>query len=216
MWQHTTEIGMIPATIIDIPRNITSRLIDIHKLMDNHVAIITQTDVQIIQFNLCNEIISWRITSITKFHLSSHVTFSCLSHNKIFLAVLNESYQLALYYFCKNRTVLPPYMEMSEEPNFIYTFPSKITCCDISQNEQYIAVGTEKGQVSVSLFHDLAQPSSLITYSYEFNIIFLSFLDYRYKKTNRDRSTIFPQRSHYTVILGSDCHGCFDFTISNK
>lgn len=216
MWQHTNLIGTIPATIIDIPRNITARLIDIHKLMDNHVAIITQTDIKIIQFNLRTETIYWKLTSITKFHLSSHVSFSCVSPSKIYLAVLSESYELALYYFYKNRTVLPPYIEMNKEPHFIYKFPWKVTCCDISQNEQYIAVGTEKGQICVSLFHDLVRLSSSVTCLYEFNFIFFSFLDYGYNKTNRDHSIIFPQRSHYTIVLGSDCYRCFDFTISNK
>ncbi|XP_019885106.1 apoptotic protease-activating factor 1 isoform X2 [Camponotus floridanus] len=147
MWQHTNLIGTIPATMIDRSRNITARLINIHKLMDNHVAIITQTDIKIIQFNLCTE--TWKLTSITKFHLSSHISFSCVSRNKIYLAVLSEAYELALYYFCKNKTVLPPYMEMNEDPYFIHLFPWKVTCCDISQNEQFIAVGTEKGQISI-------------------------------------------------------------------
>lgn len=174
MWQHINLIGFIPATMIDIPtqyRCTFARLIDIHKYMDNHVAIITQTDIKMIQFNSCNETISWDLTSITKFHLPLYVSFSCLSYNKTCLAVLSETYELALYHFYENREVLPPYMEMNEEPYFTYKFSYKITCCDMSQNEQYIAVGTEKGQISVSLFHDLAF-SSLITCSHMNLILF--------------------------------------------
>lgn len=216
MWRHTNLVGFIPATIIDISRHIYARLIDIHKYMDNHVAIITQTDMKMIQFNSYNEIISWNLTSITKFHLPSHVSFSCLSYNKTCLAVLSETYELALYHFCENRKVLLLYVKMNEEPYFTYKFSCKITCCDISQNEQYIAVGTEKGQISVSLFHDLALNSLIICSRMNLILFFFLFLDYRYRKANGDYSTIFSQRSHHTIVLGSHCYRRFDFTLSDK
>lgn len=105
-----------------------------------------------IRFNLCDEMISGQITRQIPFNTSlSKVLFSCFSYNKTYLAVLNESYQLVLYYLYRNRQI---FMEINEEPCFVYPFPRKTTCCNISQNEEYIAVGTETGEIFVSLFYD--------------------------------------------------------------
>lgn len=145
MWQHSKQIFGT-----DIP---AGHIINIHKLNNNHMAIITQSDIKTIWFNECTETISWELISQVPFDLPSDVTFSCFSHNKNYLAVLNESNQLVLYYFCKNRTVLLPCIEINEQP-YTCPFSWKAICCDISQNEQYIAVGTERGQIIVSFFHD--------------------------------------------------------------
>lgn len=145
MWQHSKQIF---GTDIS-----AGHIIDVHKLNNNHMAIITQSDMKMIWFNECTETISWELISQVPFDLPSDVTFSCFSHNKTYLAILNESNQLVLYYFCKNRTLLS-YMEINEQPYYTSLFSWKATCCDISQDEQYIAVGTERGQIIVSLFHD--------------------------------------------------------------
>ncbi|XP_029674820.1 uncharacterized protein LOC115242566 isoform X2 [Formica exsecta] len=159
MWQHSKQIFGT-----DIP---AGHIIDIHKLNNNHMAIITQSDIKTIWFNECTETISWELISQVPFDLPSDVTFSCFSHNKTYLAVLNESNQLVLYYFCKNRTVLLPCIEINEQP-YTCPFSWKAICCDISQNEQYIAVGTERGQIIII---DIRKRTEIIQLSFHNNPI---------------------------------------------
>ncbi|XP_029154798.1 uncharacterized protein LOC114927905 isoform X2 [Nylanderia fulva] len=131
--------------------NISVHVINIHKLYNDYVAIIMQNSIRTIYIpNLCEERrATWQIISQLSFNPPSDVTFSCLSHNKFYLAVLNESCQLVLYYLNENIKVSPSTKEINEEPYFNYTFASNTICCDISQNEQYIAVGIEKGQIFI-------------------------------------------------------------------
>lgn len=156
MWQHSNETCKT-----DIPEG---HIIDIHKLNNDHVAIITESGIKIIwfTFNPCPDI-SWQLISQVSFDPPLYVSFSCSSRNKTYLAVLNESYQLILYYFYENRTVLSPCMDINKQPYFVHPFSWKATCCDISQNEQYIAVGTERGQIFII---DIEKQTEIIQLSF--------------------------------------------------
>lgn len=133
----------------------TGRVAFIHKLNDNHVITITQNGV----------ILIWHVENTIWWTISkreipnpanTHISFSCLSHMRTYLAVLNartdQSHELFLLNFHENNAITPTRIETSFY--FMHTFKQKMTCCDISQDEHYIAVGFETGLISVSVFHD--------------------------------------------------------------
>lgn len=80
---------------------------------------------------------------------NTNISFSCLSHMKTYLAVLKESgKELIVLTFSDDTTYVPTIKKKNE--HLERTFGQKITYCDISQDEQYIAVGFETGCISVS------------------------------------------------------------------
>lgn len=99
----------------------------------------------------------WQLISeVDLSYPSSYISFSCLSSNQKYLAILsNESYCLSLFYITHEYiTASLTSIKISQQPRFAHGFTQKATCCDISKNEQYVAVGFESGQISVSLFYD--------------------------------------------------------------
>lgn len=95
------------------------------------------------------------INQIDLSYPSSYISFSCLSYNQNYLAILNESCRLTLFCIIHDYpTASPARIQIREQPCFMHSFVQKVTFCDISKNEQYIAVGFEKGQISVSLLYD--------------------------------------------------------------
>lgn len=131
---------------------------DIHKINDNHVVTVTQNGIITIWYIS----VPWQLISqVDLSNPPSCISFSCLSYNQNYLAILNESHHLneshltLLHIIHENDVVASSTRtQIIEQPCFKYTFAQKATYCDISKNEQYIAVGLESGQISVSLFHD--------------------------------------------------------------
>lgn len=116
----------------------------IHKLSENHVITITNNGI----IKLWHISIHWNVITNISLKQPSFVTFSCLSYNKTYLAVLKNAQHLCtlyVYLFCKM-----PQLQFSRMPYFMHTFDQKTICCDISQNDQYIAIGLETGKISVS------------------------------------------------------------------
>ncbi|KOC61301.1 Apoptotic protease-activating factor 1 [Habropoda laboriosa] len=73
--------------------------------------------------------------------------FSCLSYEKRFLTVLNENGDVILYYLQYDTRTVPVSINITE--HFRKKYSCKLTCCEISQNEKYLAVGFESGEISV-------------------------------------------------------------------
>lgn len=79
--------------------------------------------------------------------------FSCLSYRRSFLTVLNENGDMVLYKLQKNTISVPACIKITEY--FRKKYIHKLTCCEISQNEKYLAIGFENGDISVSLLNCL-------------------------------------------------------------
>lgn len=133
----------------------TGRVVSLHRLNDNKVITITQNGVVVIWHIDLN----WSPMSRVSISNSSDmsISFSCLSHNKTFLAVLKEPRDLDLFALCENTMILPTHTphvstHLQMQLCFTHSFVQRVTYCDISQDERYIAVGFETGQISVSLF----------------------------------------------------------------
>jgi len=97
--------------------------------------------------------IPWQLISqVDLSNPPSNIIFSCLSYNQKYLAILNESHHLTLLYInYENIAASLPHIQINEQPHFTHSFAQKAICCDISKNEQYIAVGLESGRISVSI-----------------------------------------------------------------
>lgn len=118
----------------------------------------------------CTNELPWKLTQQISLSLSAHISFSCLSYNQHYLAIVNGSRNLVL--FCITHDVV---IQISQQPCFTHTFVQNVTYCDISKNEQYVAVGFESGQIHVSLFYDqlicVMYSISLISFAFCFQII---------------------------------------------
>ncbi|KAL6265324.1 hypothetical protein P5V15_002125 [Pogonomyrmex californicus] len=136
VWQHSK-----PIFGVDTKANY------IHEINNNHVITITQNGIIAIWY--IDE--RWELRSqVNLSNPLSHILFSSLSYKQNYLAVLNESYDLILLHIIhKNAMSSTIRIQISNEPYFTYTFAQKATLCDISKNEQYIAVGLESGQISI-------------------------------------------------------------------
>ncbi|KYM96416.1 hypothetical protein ALC62_12922 [Cyphomyrmex costatus] len=111
---------------------------------DEYIMIVMQNGIIAL---LCIRM-NWRLISqIDLSNLFSSITFSCLSCNQKYLAILNELHHLILLYINYGNF----YGSTTETEQFYhtYSFPQKAICCDISKNERYIAVGFESGQISI-------------------------------------------------------------------
>lgn len=160
--------------------NNTGRVAFIHKLNNDNTVTITQNGTILIWY--IDQ--TWLPISRKDINPSdTNISFSCLSHKKTYLAVLKESYDLILYTFHENEIVVPTRIEM--ELYYVNKFALKVTYCDISQDEQYIAVGLETGLIIVSLFYIVSFTYAGVSYLNECNIAF--FLDHRH--TNEDGNT---------------------------
>lgn len=133
MWQPSGRSIEIPTDSVN----------DIH-IINKFAVIVTQGGIITTWATAINR--KWR--QLNERNMSdtlSYVTFSCLTtyKQKTYLAILNKSHCLTLFH-------------INEEGNsiniqfcFTYSFAQKTTCCDISKNTDYIAVGFESGQISI-------------------------------------------------------------------
>lgn len=140
MWQ--------PPTLFSIGTKEES-IYDIHIINDNYIVI-----MQSGQIKICYKSnILWQlINQVDLSNPPSNIIFSCLSYNKKYLAILNESHRLTLLDInYVNIAASSQHIQINEQPRFIHSFAQKAICCDISKNEQYIAIGLESGQISVSI-----------------------------------------------------------------
>ncbi|XP_011876259.1 PREDICTED: apoptotic protease-activating factor 1 isoform X2 [Vollenhovia emeryi] len=131
---------------------------DIHKIDDNYVVTVTQKGVIALWYIS----IPWGLISEVALPPSSCISFSCLSHCKNYLAILSDS-QLTLFYIIHEfltdaLNTSSAQIKIGEQPCFTHCFAQKVTCCDISKNEQYVAVGFESGQISII---DIQNPSEI-------------------------------------------------------
>ncbi|XP_071562800.1 uncharacterized protein [Temnothorax nylanderi] len=129
---------------------------DIHKINDNYVITVTKKGI----ISIWYIDIPWQLKSqIDLSYPSSCISFSCLSYNQNYLAILNESRHLTLLCIIHEyMTARLMYVHIKEQPCFKHTFAQKVTCCDISKNEQYVAVGFESGQISII---DIQKPTEI-------------------------------------------------------
>ncbi|CAK9826161.1 Apoptotic protease-activating factor 1 [Anthophora retusa] len=74
-------------------------------------------------------------------------TYSCLSYKKNFLTVLNENGDVVVYNLQYDTRTVPVNIQIKEY--FRKKYGCKLTCCEISQDEKYLAVGFENGEISV-------------------------------------------------------------------
>ncbi|XP_067209405.1 apoptotic protease-activating factor 1 isoform X2 [Linepithema humile] len=133
VWQELEQFEII----------IGGRIAFIHKLNDNHVITITTNGIIKIWHTVHKY---WKMTNYIWLQPPSSITFSCLNYNKTYLAVLKNLQQLDIYLFYKT----PEHnLQLRRVPYFVHTFAQKTTCCDVSQNNQYIAVGFETGKISI-------------------------------------------------------------------
>lgn len=138
MWQHSRPVFRIDTR--------TESINDVHIINDKYAITVTQNGVISIWY--IN--VPWQLISqVDLFNLASCVIFSCLSYNQNYLAILNESHRLTLLYIAHENT--STHIQINEQFHLTHSCEQKATCCDISKNEQYIAVGFESGQISVSV-----------------------------------------------------------------
>lgn len=90
-----------------------------------------------------------RVDRVTIGNSDIVATFSCLSQRKNFLAVLNENGEVVLYKLQEDTITLPTSIKVTEY--FRKNYAQKLTCCEISQHEKYLAIGFENGDISVSI-----------------------------------------------------------------
>ncbi|OAD55428.1 Apoptotic protease-activating factor 1 [Eufriesea mexicana] len=88
-----------------------------------------------------------RVDRVTVGSSETVSTFSCLSYQRSFLTVLNENGDVVLYKLQKNTISVPACIKITEYFRKKYTH--KLTCCEISQNEKYLAIGFENGDISI-------------------------------------------------------------------
>lgn len=134
MWENVKLKYIIPNT---------GYVIAIHTI--DHECLVTITRNGIITiWNIKN--MNWLQTD--RVNGSSEIIFTCLSYQKNFLAVLNENRDVVLYKLQKDIILNPSYIKIIEFSRLTYIH--KLTCCEISQNEKYLAIGFENGNISVS------------------------------------------------------------------
>lgn len=120
-------------------------VISIHKV--TRICIVTVTRDGIITiWNIRNT--NWlRTDRITIGNAGVVSTFSCLSYKGNFLAVLNDNGDVVLFKLQNDTITLPPCFKIAEY--FRKKYITKSTCCEISQNEKYLGIGLENGDISV-------------------------------------------------------------------
>ncbi|KAK9303557.1 hypothetical protein QLX08_004783 [Tetragonisca angustula] len=123
----------------------TGYVIAIHKLDQENIATVTKNGIITIwNINSTNWL---RVDRVTVGNSDIISTYSCLSYHRSFLAVLNENGDVVLYKLQKNTISLPAYIKIMEYFRKRYT--QKLSCCEISQDEKYLAIGFEDGDISV-------------------------------------------------------------------
>ncbi|XP_012525104.1 apoptotic protease-activating factor 1 isoform X2 [Monomorium pharaonis] len=164
IWQHFKSGTDTKVFGIDTK---TEAINDVHIINGNHAVAITQNGTITI-WHMHN--VPWQLISqVNLLNPLSHISFSCLSYNQTYLAILNESCRLTLLYINYDDTAASSTcIEIDERPCFTHIFAQKTTCCDISKNERYIAVGFESGQISII---DIQKQSEINLLSFHANSI---------------------------------------------
>ncbi|KAG7206909.1 hypothetical protein KM043_000802 [Ampulex compressa] len=140
VWQNV-EVSYFVKNVGDV--------ISIHEVNEKCVITITQNGI----------ITLWSINGTTWIKISTAkvdnspgcINFSCLSYRKAFLALLRENQDALVYSILEDN-----FTSLTQIRIEIYLeqhFTQKITCCGISQNDQYLAVGSENGDISVIDLH---------------------------------------------------------------
>ncbi|XP_029055973.1 apoptotic protease-activating factor 1 [Osmia bicornis bicornis] len=120
-------------------------VISIHNVDGKYVLTVTRNGI-ITLWNVNGT--SWlRVDRVTIGNSDIVATFSCLSQQKNFLAVLNENGEVVLYKLQEDTITLPTCIKVTEY--FRKNYAQKLTCCEISQHEKYLAIGFENGDISV-------------------------------------------------------------------
>jgi len=87
----------------------------------------------------------WKL--ISQVHLSNRslcITFSRLSYNQNYLAILNESHHLTLLHITYYENIAASSsIKISEQPYFTYNFAQRITCCKMN-NISPLALNQDK------------------------------------------------------------------------
>ncbi|XP_033214877.1 apoptotic protease-activating factor 1-like [Belonocnema kinseyi] len=79
---------------------------------------------------------------------NSNAISSNVSPGKTYLAVLNENQkELVLYVKIKNHEVTPAQVSINFYEH--YSFETNVTCYEFSENEQYLAIGFDDGNISI-------------------------------------------------------------------
>ncbi|XP_003700960.2 uncharacterized protein LOC100880336 isoform X1 [Megachile rotundata] len=120
-------------------------VISIHKVHERCVLTVTRNGI-ITLWNVNGT--NWlRICKVTINNLDIETICSCLSYQKNFLAVLNNNGEVAVYKLQEDTITLPTCIKVTEY--FRKNYNKRLTCCEISENENYLAVGFENGDISV-------------------------------------------------------------------
>ncbi|XP_076619262.1 uncharacterized protein LOC143340817 isoform X1 [Colletes latitarsis] len=120
-------------------------VISIHEISEKHLLTITRNGIITLwSVNGTNWLRTDRVSIGSSDILT---TFSCLSYWKIILAVLNEPGDVVLYKLQEDTITSPACIKITEY--FRKRYAQKLTCCDISQEEQYLAIGFENGDISI-------------------------------------------------------------------
>ncbi|XP_014606549.1 PREDICTED: apoptotic protease-activating factor 1 isoform X2 [Polistes canadensis] len=123
----------------------TGPIISIHDVHNEYVITVAQNGV-IILYNISGT--KWTI--ISKAMVDStivNIYFSCFSHRRQFLALLNNNQDLFLYNLQEDDTVTPRRIVI--ELYYNQSFKEKPTYCDISQDQKYLAIGFKTGSIAI-------------------------------------------------------------------
>ncbi|XP_017884244.1 apoptotic protease-activating factor 1 isoform X2 [Ceratina calcarata] len=119
-------------------------VISIHKIDEENLVTVTKNGV----------ITVWRVDGtnwipIDQVKIGNSITSSssCLSYQKNYLIVLNENGCVVVYKLYNQTITFPPNIKVTEYCRKIYSH--KLRCCEISQNEKYLAIGFENGHISI-------------------------------------------------------------------
>ncbi|KAL0120735.1 hypothetical protein PUN28_008418 [Cardiocondyla obscurior] len=126
---------------------------NVHIINDNYVVTVSNNNIMIWFID-----VPWQYKNqISPPYSSPSISFSCLSYNQNYLAILNGSYLTLFRIICEYEL----YSEIELQLYFKYTFTQKVTCCNISKDERYVAVGFESGRISII---DIQKPTDIYCY----------------------------------------------------
>nr|XP_033321533.1 apoptotic protease-activating factor 1 isoform X1 [Megalopta genalis]XP_033321534.1 apoptotic protease-activating factor 1 isoform X1 [Megalopta genalis] len=123
----------------------TGFVISIHEINEKCVVTVTRSGIITI-WNINGT--NWlRIDRVSIGGLDMITTFSCLSYEKNILALLNENGDVVLYKLQEDTITLPVSIKLTNY--FMKKYKQKLTCCEISQKEEYLAIGCESGDIFI-------------------------------------------------------------------
>ncbi|XP_076236256.1 apoptotic protease-activating factor 1 [Calliopsis andreniformis] len=138
VWQHK-ELSYLIENV--------GYVISIHEVNENYIVTVARNGV--VALWTINHTSWLRRDSVTIGGSESNMVtiFSCLSYWKSTLAVLNDNGDVVLYKLQEDTITVPQCIRLTEYCRIKYT--QKLTCCEISQDEVYLAVGSENGDISI-------------------------------------------------------------------